>query len=605
MHDSRQRDDGCRRASARTRDTPGLGCVILRGWLCAQLDVPTIGQNGKTVADMLAGSTFVSSQFPPFATKVISDHEIQIFYRIDGIDVASGPKMVLGKLAAAPGIPEDQMPALQGRYGQLDVWKRDKSTGVGQDFHRHIRDVIGGRRADLATRWSLDDTARAFLASASLYEADTAPKLRVKKHLVLTFSDAARRRLASHAIDSDALVVDIKNITLTLFRTGHGFAATTIELARPDRAPLSAIELLEAQILVVRFGKIFWMNAGNGVPGTGTPFMLEQLIQWLALGRGIENSPERVTTYTYAQFEEPVPTSARDVFAVHLARHYTTDYMTAADMDGIAVVRDFDTVRHTVALEGAATVIGSTPEEPHLPPFVHNFKAGTFRRHYLPIALLARHEHAFLVSRTSSSILSEEEMRSPARTVGRLQKLRESFVFFRLSYRFSELSFVTMHNALNRAFREVLYLDRMLRDLGADVAAAETHLRNVHQAAERHREEERHRRFYGLSVLGGSALAALTTFTILKELLEVFYTEKHAEAVEHIWRLYDLDLAPNAIAAVVGILSFLGALLIGYLKKPGHSEADTADHETGQAMEHADHGTKHAMVDHMIESALK
>ena len=137
------------------------------------------------------------SSFESFAAKSISDHEIQIFFRIDGIAIASGPGISLAAAAPGPGIPEDQTAALAGRYGKTPIWKRERSSGVGQDFHPHIRDVVGGKREDLATRWSLDDAARRLVGSAALYGEDTARTARVEKQMFLSFNEAAQKRTLS------------------------------------------------------------------------------------------------------------------------------------------------------------------------------------------------------------------------------------------------------------------------------------------------------------------------------------------------------------------------------------------------------------------------
>jgi hypothetical protein len=524
----------------------------------------------------------MASQSAVFAAKTISDHEIHVLYKIDGVDVSSGPSVTLSQLTqgSAIGVPDDQRAALGGRYAQATVWKRATSTDVGQDFHNHIREIISGRREDLATLWTLDDTARRFLESASLYEQATDQAARVKKGLALTLSKAAKQRLTNHSIESGPLLVNIRDVALTLFKTGHGFGSAIIEFERLDRARLTALELLEAQISIVRFNKISWVDANNGVPVAGAPFTLSQMIRRLALADAHkENAAERVATYAYAQFAEPVPTTDRDVFALHLARHYTTDYVTSLNIGGVAFVADFETVRHAVALEGAATIVGSTPDTPNLPSFLENFKTGTFRRHYIPIALLAQHEHAFLVQRTSASVISQAEMNDYRKTVKRLEELRESSLVFRLCYRFSELSFITMHNALNHAFRQVLHLDRMLEELASDVAGVEMHLREVQEAKDRRNEQEKHRRFYWTTVIGSAALAGLTTFTIFKELGELFI-HNHETA--------------GQVAAVLGVLVAAIAGFFGYRKGPAaHGE------------EHGDHFTFHAMVDHMIERALK
>jgi hypothetical protein len=521
---------------------------------------------------------------PELLPQIVSDHEIHIFYEIDGLPPSVGPALKLATLThgTALGVPDDQKTALRDRYGDKAIWKRASDPAAGEDFHEHIRDIVGGRREDLATFWTLDETARHFVESASLYEEATEPKARVKKRLVLTFSKAAKQRLAAHTINISQLVVTVEAINLALFQTGHGFAIATVAFGRLDRAKITALELVEAQAAIGRFNEVTWVDAKIGSAVAGTPFTLGQLVRRLALGDTSKTiKAGRVATYTYAQFNHPAPVWERDAFALHLARHYTTDYVIAPDVKGVALVGDFETVRHAVALEGAATIVGPTPAAPDLPKFLENFKTVTFRRHYVPIALLALHEQAFLVQRTSASVISKAEMGEHPKTVERLRDLREASLTFRICYRFSELSYITMHNALNLAFRQVLHLDKMLEELASDVADVELHLRTVKDEEDRRIEQEKHRRYYWTSVTGGAALAGLTAFTIIKETGELALHRN-----EHVgW---------SAAAIGIGILVTAIAAFIGYLKGPAL-----------HGSEHGGHLTVHAMLDHMIERALK
>jgi hypothetical protein len=536
----------------------------------------------------------VTLRIAPFAAKTLSDHEIQVLYRIDGLNASSGPATTLAELAAGPGIAEDQIAALEGRYGEAKVWKRAASNDAGQDFHRHIREMVGGHREGLATRWTLDDAARTFVESASLYEQETDPVLRIGKRLVLLLNDSSRERLRNHCIECDGLRVRIRAITLTLFQTGHGFAVTVIELERDDGARLSALELLEAQILLTRFGKIAWADARTGDLVAGAPFLLGDLVHRLATGMDVpSHAAQRVTTCTYAQFAEPAPTAERDLFGLHLARHYSTDYVISPDIGGVVFVADFETVRHVVALEGAATIVGAASDPSELASFVRNFKTVAFRRHYVPIALLARHEHAFLVARTSASVLPDNEKEGSDQVVQRLERLRGDSHFFRLRYRFSELSFITMHNALNHAFRKVLNLDRMMEELSSDVASVEAFIREVRDAEYRQREEEKHRRYYGATLIGGAALAGLTAYTIGRELGELGFqllygVIRHDQAPE--WD----KIVAGSIGVVLGVVVSGVAYFIGRRRGPSLHDED-----------HAGHLMKHSMRDQVIHLTLK
>jgi hypothetical protein len=542
----------------------------------------------------------VTLRIAPFAAKTLSDHEIQILYRIDGLNASSGPATTLAELAAAPGIAEDQIAALEGRYGGAKVWKRAASNDAGQDFHRHIREMVSGHQEGLATRWSLDDAARTFVESASLYEQDIDPVLRISKRLVLLLSKSSKERLRSHSIDCDGLVVRIRTIALTLFQTGHGFAVTVVELERSDGAALRALELLEAQILLTRFGKLAWTDARTGDLVRGAPFLLGDLVHRLATGKDVPpHAAQRVTTCTYAQFAEPAPTAERDLFGLHLARHYSTDYVISPDIGGVVFVADFETVRHVVALEGAATIVGAASDPSELASFVRNFKTVAFRRHYVPIALLARHEHAFLVARTSASVLPDDEKEGRDQVVERLERLRGDSHFFRLRYRFSELSFITMHNALNHAFRKVLNLDRMMEELASDVASVEAYIREVRDEEHRRREEEKHRRYYWATLVGGAALAGLTAYTISREIGELGLGLLH-EATRHEALPEESKMLAGAIAVVLGLLVSGFTYWLGRRRGP-------APHDEGHAgqQDHAGHLAKHTLSDQVIHRALK
>ena len=113
----------------------------------------------------------LTQEFEAFAAAETSDHEIQIFYRIDELP-ESAAMALLGQIEMCPGMPDDQKAALNGRYGSARIWKKSASSGVGHDFHNHVRELINGRKPELIKRLTLDDTARLFLSTPAVYEQD-------------------------------------------------------------------------------------------------------------------------------------------------------------------------------------------------------------------------------------------------------------------------------------------------------------------------------------------------------------------------------------------------------------------------------------------------
>src|SRR5262249_26205655 len=140
--------------------------------------------------------------------------------------------------------------------------------------------------------------------------------------------------------------------------------------------------------------------------------------------------------------------------------------------------------------------------------------------HYLPIITLALHEHEFLVAKTSTAVLSAEQRANSDEVRMAFMALTRASLDFRIFFRYTEVSEITMHNAFNRALRDVLGLDRMLVEFSADVAEASALLER--QAFRERAQAEHHRstRFWFLGVIGTGILAALSVGTLLTQILQ-------------------------------------------------------------------------------------
>jgi hypothetical protein len=526
-----------------------------------------------------------SSPLADIATVPLVDHELVVFYEADKPPASF---LKLGMLAAqdAAWLPKDQIPALAGRHREEPVWVRYRNPPAGGDFHEHIRKLLAGDRHDLLEFWTLGEHAARLLKTADLYEQPAASedlsairKSRVRKRLQLNLSAAATKRLADHGIAAAPLDVAIGSATLASFKTSYGFACVSLQFRRADGKALTALEFLEAQVAIGRFNEVAWVSAETGAPLSSDRFTLGQLIRALALGRWAETSRSgRASTYAFLSFDTPVDVVDRDRLGVHVARNYTTDYVISSQQPLVAPVADFETVRHAVALEGAATIIGPTRDHPELPSFLKAFKENTFRRHYVPIALLTLHEHAFLVDKTSASVIPQRLADQAEETIEVLSNLIEASLLFRLCFRFSEVSYITMHNSVSRAFRRALRLDEMLRDFATDLIDVENHLRRVSAARRQRAEAARHRKYYWTSVLGVSALAFLTASTLAKEIIKLASVD---------------DKTSTLVGFFFGLFFFVAAIVFSYLKKP---ETEEPEDESG-------HFTFEAMLDNMFKGA--
>lgn len=517
-------------------------------------------------------------------------HEIILFYEVDGLAPAEGPRgasgaLTLGDLAATPqvGVSAANLAAMaEPAHAGKHPWQQAApgKRGVGSDFHAHIEDALAGRRPDLLAFWRLDPAVvrleRTGLAVVGKREpAKTAPspapetpaadaggashKVRsARQQFRMRWSPAQRRRMEAATVSVAPLTLIVEDIKLALFGTGLGFAIVRITLARDDRKPILASELLEAQTSLGRINELALSDSGDDAAGADKTriFSLGNFVRQLALGPMAKTKRHgRVNTSTFARFDDVLPTAARDRFGVLLARHFTADYALSDAPEGTIQIGTFETVRHTIGAEGTATIMGPTPEHPVLPSFLGTYQTHTFRQNYANLVLLALHEQAFLVDRTTRSVVPASEAAVAEKVIERLEALREDTLLFRYGYRFSEVSYLSPHSLFNRSLRDVLRLDLLHAELSADVTETHAHLENARAAA-------LERRFFWASILGAAAFAGLTTYTIVKEVLKLVLGKPYF----------------GAIAVAIGVVAALiAACVVRKRGKRGYGRGFTID----------------------------
>ncbi len=454
-----------------------------------------------------------SDPWSRIAPQQIAEHEIHLFYEFDDIPL-SGPTISLGDLVTGnpDWTPADQLGALSGRYRNEKIWEKT-TGGAGADFYTHLKDIIDGRREDLATFWRLAPHAKLFLTSANLYDTDVPQTERVRKRIILTLAPRQTQRLSDYGLVVRPLSIVLDSATLHVFATGKSFAHIIVRAEVTDRAlPLTVMELAEAQIALARVNELSWQTIDTGNPVA--TFKLNVLVRQLVHGVRVSvRKVDRTRTYTYARLASHLSPDDLDFLGFYMARHYSSDYVADPSLQGVEKVGQFKTIRHTIALEGTTTLI-SPDASGHLPNYLKHFITNTLRPHYIPIVLLALHEYGFLVDRTSRSVMNYDEKRDLNETLRILGRLKSDSLVFRVCYRFSQVSHITMHNELNQALRKALGLDRMMKEFAADITEIEAFLRAV-------REHSVETRFYWLSVIGGASLAGFAGVPIFTSIFRM------------------------------------------------------------------------------------
>lgn len=425
---------------------------------------------------------------------------------------------------------------------------------------------MSGENPELLKRWRLSANSSQFMASANLYPADASRDARKKKTLCMTLGARSKARLGL-ADDSEVLfLLEIKSPEIVAFATGTSFLVARVTFQRPGQPHLTAAELTEAVHAVSRFNTCCWRGADDQEAVDGPEFTLGTLLHSLVTSEVTDRVlTNRVTSYVFAQAASAMDTRTQDALCSYLARRYTSDYAMDVENARLRHIRDFENVRHAICEEGLASVIQPLDGR-ELPDSLSNWRSSVLQACYSPIVLLALHENWFLNLKRADAVTTQ----SGEEAISVLQGIVDSALLFRLWFRFSSVSDISMHNAISEALREVLRLDRKLDEMQDDVEAMTDCLVAAEREKNEHLEAVRHRRFYAVGVFSAAALAGLTAQQIAKELLDPM-----------------LAAQPDPLATYSGLAGLLVALLsfgYGLIRRPRVSPNRSESRETLDGM---------------------
>ncbi len=544
-------------------------------------------------------SPIAVSSFP-----AVVEHACYLIFPVPVGEQLLSTRLTLGDLADTHALPEagnkataaarwlaaEALTTISDERRPRPVWEPG-SLEPGDDLYPHVQRLLGGEKSGVpevlptaqsvpsqkshTSVWRLSESGRKLVQGQRLaYPPETPKEDRLPRRLCIRLSKSARTRIAARVpgFDADVLGVAILDMHLIALRTGHAFVVAEMEVAAPGGDGLDPYLIVEALHALSRINETTWRSAEGGSLDQVPVFDLGAIVRGLTGQSGGAKRADRVFSATYVQFAEAPDPAALDRLLTQLARHYTDDYDIRDDLPGTKTVSHFRNVQHRFALEGCVTAVdleGLGPEA--VPIFLKNYRQVTYRRHYLPIVLLAYHELCFLLHATNDSSFWPEPG-DEARNLQRMQAIRERVTGFTLCFRFSYVSRIGMHNDVNRALREVLGLDWMLAELDRDSAQIDAYLSQAaaRKAAEHARRQDR--RFRWASVIGIFGLSWLTTFTIAKEILEL--------RPVHDWLHLSQDLAPLAATAIGLVIAVVAAAVTAMTGRHPHGLAEHAQHET-------------------------
>lgn len=468
-----------------------------------------------------------------------NEHYCFIFYPIEAIAGSATPTTTLADLAklnadteaSHPWLTEDALASINDKRGQWPIWETS-TFKTSNDLYPHIKRLLGDKVQDQtvladstqqahAQTYSLSAAAKKLLQGKRLaYSRETPAADRQPKPLGLHLTKAAQRRIAKHlpAFTATFLPVVIQNVTLVVFKTGCAFLLLELCFGKPA-TPVHPYLMVEGLYRLSHFNRLTW-NPPAQPQSPNRDFALETLVYSL-LGLNPPEQSQRFYSSTYIQFHESPQPPALQRLLLQLSRRYTDDYSLLDEMVKGGVVQHFQNVRHRFALEGCATCVDlGEYQQATAPEFLQHFAGHTYRTSYLPVILLAYHEFTFLLTTNNAASLWPESEEDET-ALQHMVRLRLQISSFMLCYRFSYVSHISMHNAVNQVLRQSLGLDKMLQEVERDTTQIDSFLElTATRYRERHNRDNE-RRFRWAAVIGTAGIAWFSSHRFLVALLEV------------------------------------------------------------------------------------
>jgi hypothetical protein len=224
---------------------------------------------------------------------------------------------------------------------------------------------------------------------------------------------------------------------------------------------------------------------------------------------------KRLFSFAYLRVKETEDERELQQLVFRLASKFNGEYAVRGSEVARSIVQSFDNIFHCMTTQGGALVVRAGEVAPeHLRTYLSKAVVPA----YLPLATLSFHEYLHLKGLTQDGAKLPDHTR-PDEEVGRMAKLRNDLIDFRIFYRFSHVSMMSNHNVVHQAWRGALSLDRMLDDLGKDVAEADKVLRKA-------QEEKKDARWRWFGAFGASAAGFVVTHELLDVALRLIYLQE-------------------------------------------------------------------------------
>lgn len=454
------------------------------------------------------------------AEMLLADHQISLIYLLDDIDYSVADSLTLGDLLDGKYFPTKEARTLSNEHGDALIWE-EATAALSQDLNTPLRDLLSGQRPSLMRRRTAS-VATSHLLKVGNVRNDKKGRFKAKD-IRLELSTISRERLKTAGNDTEALCLQTASLERLDFTNGLTMIVATVEVSRPQSSDLSLMELQEAVHALSRFNQCRWYARSADEALMQERFSFGSFVHRLVRNNvPAQTYFSRVPSYVYAKLADKADSDTLEYTAACLARRYTADYPFNLQETSVGFVRDFDDLRHAVALEGMATVQCARHHEQET-EFSANWKNAQLPKAYLPIYQSQLHQNWFLADRRAEAVSSNldfEELDAHGARPSiheQLERVAIDMMEFQLFYHFPSVSQITMHQAVASAAQDAMRLEEKRTHLQSTVQQVSDRLKAAHEEMEAKSAEERGQSFNFVARIGTASLAGLTAFTILRD----------------------------------------------------------------------------------------
>lgn len=456
--------------------------------------------------------------------------------------------LTLADLAAALPLPAPALRLLdpdQGasRQAATRVWDEAESLSIAEDLHEHVGNVLNGHPPRPT------DALQGFFGLPPLTLSAAARNLlngavgQAGRGFAVDLASAGKKLAAEAGSDASAAPLNdgwwpvrIEDASFLMLGTGIGALILRLGFREPGRGSRQPT-IPQIQETLHRLSRLqnppplAWLapkdrprgntrtggeevdgaqesgakqeskRVGDSIAGLGA--LASVIVPFLAPAEAsLSTGPDGVTmagsrrhafSFSLVNLDAALPDEGRRrALAIRLARRYTDAYLIPDDLKSDGVLRPFQGITHAFGLEGGAMLVESRDAGGREIDFLKDSIAGgPAQRAYLPISLIAFLEYLAL-TRMSEEAAHAVDFQAPhSAHIEHLEDRLQEVLNYRLNYRFSHVSQISMHDEVYRAWRRVLATDEILADVSRDVDEIHAYLTRLQSEAVAKAEKER------------------------------------------------------------------------------------------------------------------